>query len=59
MTIHHLLAHKQTHLVGLAEDHLVFISVKNLSKRSTYPQVVQLILKQKKNNQPQPEIKEI
>ena len=44
----HLLGHKQTHLVGLAEDHLVFICVKNLSKRSTFPQFVQLILKQKK-----------
>ena len=38
----------KTHLVGLAEDHSVFICVKNLSKRSTFPQFVQLILKQKK-----------
>ena len=48
----------KTHLVGLAEDHLVFICVKNLSKRFTYPQIVQLILR-KKPNQSQPEIKEI
>ena len=47
----------KTHLVGLADDHLVFICVKNLSKRSTFPQVVQLI--SKKNYQPQPEIKDI
>ena len=33
----HLLGHKQTHLVELVGDHLVFISVKNLSKRSTFP----------------------
>ena len=58
MTIHHLLAHKQTHLVGLAEDHLVYQCQKSF-QTFHLSTICPAHFEEKKPDQSQPEIKEI